>query len=187
MDFRFSPVRWSFLSGLAAGCVASVVDQTNNDRRIIMLGGNDGHVRKWGQATRTNDGTGISYKWTTPYLSYGSPVSMKTISVAAIGLKPSTNTNITFGWSRDSNVQQTQTVTQGGGAVLGPSTSGNVFTLDQSKLGGGRFVDRFLELEEGGEFRSIQYQVTHSTNNEDVEIHALTTAITGGSISTENS
>ena len=62
MDFRFSPARWSFIPALAAGCVASVVDATDNNRRIIMLGGNDGHVRKWGQSTRTNDGTGIAYK-----------------------------------------------------------------------------------------------------------------------------
>ena len=180
MDFRFNPVRWSFLSGLAAGCIASVIDQTNNDRRIIMLGGNDGHVRKWGQATRTNDGTGINYKWTTPVMSYGSPVTMKTISVAAIGLQPKGNTNITFGWTRDNNAQQTQTVTQGGGSLL------DSFTLDTDSLGGGQFIDRFLELEEGGEFRSIQYQVIQSANNEDVEIHSLTTAITGGSVSTEN-
>ncbi len=180
MDFRFSPVRWSFLSGLAAGCVASVVDQTNNDRRVVMLGGNDGHVRKWGQSTRTNDGTGISYKWTTPYLSYGSPVIMKTLSAAAIGLQPKNNANITFGWQRDNNAQQTQTVTQGGGALL------DSFTLGTDTLGGGRFVDRFLELEEGGEFRSVQFQITHNTNNEDIEVHALTAAITGGSVSTEN-
>ena len=180
MDFRFSPVRWSFLSGLAAGCVASVVDQTNNDRRVIMLGGNDGHVRKWGQSTRTNDGTGISYKWTTPYFSYGSPVNMKTISAAAVGLQPKNDANITFGWSRDNDVQQTQTVTQGGTAIL------DSFTLDTDILGGGRFVDRFLELEEGGEFRSIQYQVVHSVNSQDIEVHAFMAAITAGSISTEN-
>ena len=180
MDFRFNPVRWSFLSGLAAGCIASVIDQTNNDRRIIMLGGNDGHVRKWGQATRTNDGTGINYKWTTPVMSYGSPVTMKTISVAAIGLQPKGNTNITFGWTRDNNAQQTQTVTQGGGSLL------DSFTLDTDSLGGGQFIDRFLELEEGGEFRSIQYQVIQSANNEDVEIHSFTAGITAGSVSTEN-
>ena len=180
MDFRFNPVRWSFGSTFATGCVASVIDQTNNDRRIIMFGGNDGHVRKWGQGTRTNDGVGIPYKVTIPYLNYGLPVIMKTISVAAIGLQPKTNTNITFGWSRDNNVQQTQTVTQGGGVLL------DSFTLDTDILGGGQFVDRFLELEEGGEFRSIQYQITHSTNNEDIEVHALTAAITAGGISTEN-
>jgi hypothetical protein len=27
-------------------------------------------------------------------------------------------------------------------------------------LGGSQFVDRFMEFEEGGEFRGIQYQVT---------------------------
>ena len=180
MDFRFSPVRWSFGSAIAAGCLASVVDQTNNNRRIIMFGGNDGHVRKWGQSTRTNDGTGISYKVTTPYLSYGLPVIMKTLSGAALGLQPKNDANVTFGWSRDNNAQQTQTVTQGGTSLL------DSFILDTDILGGGRFVDRFLELHEGGEFRSVQYQVTHSTNNEDIEMHAITAAIAGGSISTEN-
>ena len=110
---------------------------------------------------------------------------MKTLSAASLGLQPKNNANVTFGWSRDNNAQQTQTVTQGGGAVWGPADA-NVFTWDQSVWGGGRFVDRFLELEEGGEFRDVQFQVTHSANNQDIELHSIGAQITAGSLSTEN-
>ena len=105
---------------------------------------------------------------------------MKTLSAASLGLQPKNNANVTFGWSRDNNAQQTQTVTQGGGALL------DSFTLGTDTLGGARFVDRFLDLEEGGEFRDIQFQVTHSTNNEDIEVHSIGAQITAGSMSTEN-
>ncbi len=180
MDFRFQPARWSFLPAIEAGCIASVIDPTNNDRRILMLGGNDGHVRKWGQATRTNDGTGISYKVTTPNLSYGSPAVMKTLLAASLGLQPKNDADVTFGWQRDNNAQQTQTVTQGGGAQL------DSFTLGTSLLGGGQFLDRFLDLTEGGEFRSVQFQVIHSTNNEDIELHTIGAQVKAGALSLEN-
>lgn len=185
MDFRFVPPRWSFLPAIEAGCVASVVDPDDNDRRILMLGGNDGHVRKWGRATRSNDGTAISFKMTTPHFTYGSPAVMKTISHASLAIRPWNDANITFGWQRDNTTQQTQTVSQGGSDVLGVA-SANQFILDTSRLAGARFVDRFMDVEEGGEFRSIQYQVTDTANNIDIEIHAIGAAIKGGAVSTEN-
>ncbi len=185
MDIRFAPPRWSFIPAIAAGCVASVIDPDDNDRRILMFGGNDGYVRKWGRADRSNDGTAIAYKTTTPYFTYGSPAMMKTISHASVAIRPWNNADITFGWQRDNVTQQTQTVAQGGEDVLG-TASANQFTLDTSRLAGARFVDRFLDLEEGGEFRAIQYQVTDTADNTDIELHAIGAAIRGGAISTEN-
>jgi hypothetical protein len=185
MDIRFAPARWSFIPAIAAGCVASVIDPADNDRRIIMFGGNDGYVRKWGRPDRSNDGTAISYKVTTPYFTYGSPALMKTISHASVGIRPWNNADITFGWQRDNVTQQTQTVVQGGEDVLG-TASANQFTLDTSILAGARFVDRFMDLEDGGEFRAIQYQVTDTADNTDIELHAIGAAIRGGGISTEN-
>ncbi len=186
MDIRFAPPRWSFIPAIAAGCVASVIDPGDNDRRILMLGGTDGHVRKWGRGTRSNDGTAISMKVTTPHFTYGAPAVMKTIAWASLGISPKNDSNITFGWQRDNVAQQTQTVSQGGGADVLGVASANQFTLDTSTLAGARFLDRFLELEEGGEFRSIQYQVVDTADNIDIEIHAIGAAIERGGISTEN-
>lgn len=181
MDFRFNPVRWSYIPALQAGAVASVIDAANNNRRILMLGGNDGFVRKWGQATRTNDGTGIGFRVTPPYINYGLPANLKTIFVAGLGISPKHATSaITFAWQNDQMAQQSQTVAQGGGAAL------DSFVLDTDVLGGALFIDRWLDLEGGGEFRSIQYDITHSSNNEDLELHSITTGLKVQGISTEN-
>jgi hypothetical protein len=42
-----------------------------------------------------------------------------------------------------------------------------------------------MELEEGGEFRSISYEITNSTVDEDMEIHGFSASIKAGAISTE--
>ncbi len=189
MDYRFDPVRWSHGPAFSSVgvCLASVIDATDNDKRIIMGGGSDGFVRKLGRSTRSIDGsTSINYNVKTPYLNYNSAIMKKTISVAALGVQPKNSGNITFGWQRDNNAQQTDTIGQGGGDVLASSSAGDEFTLGTSTLSGGRFVDRFRELEEGGEFRSIQFQMTNNVNNEDVELHSISAVVGGGAWSTEN-
>ena len=183
MDYRFPQIRWSRWSSFSDTCVslASVIDSAASNRRIIMGGGTDGFVRKFGQATRSIDGSSsISYKWTTPNLTYGIPIQEKAISGGSIGFQPKSAGDVTFGWTRDDNAQQTQTVSQGGGATLGS------FTLGTDVLGGGRFVDRFFELEEGGEFRSVAMEVSNNVNNEDVEVHSVSSVLDLGSWSYEN-
>lgn len=61
-----------------------------------------------------------------------------------------------------------------------------VFTLDTSTLSGGRWVQRFLSLETGGEFRAIQYDLQDNINNSDVEIHSFGALITPGDDSLED-
>lgn len=182
MDFRFQPPRWAKWTALSAGCVAPVIDSASSNQQILMVGGNDGYVRKLGQPTRSIDGNAaISYTVTTPFLNYSDPIVKKTIAGGSIGFAPKNNGSVTFGWQRDTNAQQTQSVNQGGSS----STLGS-FILDTDTLGGSSFSDQFFELEEGGDFRSIQYQVTNSTNNEDVEIHSLSAIVTRDDWSTEN-
>lgn len=184
MDYRFNPVRWSYLPSYAGGSINTFVD-TNNIKRVL-IGGNDGYVRRANIVNRSLDSTtAISAKVTTPFMNYGDPMLMKTISQASVGIAPKGNYNLTFGWTRDNNAQQTQTVTQGGGDVLGPADD-NQFTLGTSTLGGASFVDRYMELEEGGEFRAIQYQVTQNGVNEDLEVHSVSATIKPSGISTEN-
>lgn len=187
MDYRDwpqRPVRWAYWPAYEAGSMNLFVD--SNGLRRILLGGNDGFVRRTNISARSIDGsTAIAAKVTTPHLNYGDPMVMKTIYRASVGIAPRGSYNLTFGWTRDDNAQQTQTVAQGGGDVLGPASS-DAFTLGTSTLAGAQFVDRYMELEEGGEFRSIQYQVTQSGVNEDLELHSISASIKSGAVSTEN-
>ncbi len=185
MDYRNAPdkIRWSRVPSYMQGSLGAFVD-TSGVRRILG-GGNDGYVRRLNMPDRSIDGTSaLSFRVTTPFLNYGNPIITKTISIAATGIRPKGNFNYTFGWARDQNAQQTATLTQVGGDVLGP-VSVNEFTLDQSLLAGGSYVDIFAELEEGGEFRSIQYEVRQGGVSQDIELHSITTAITPGALSTE--
>ena len=186
MNYNFSPVRWAKWTAFDSISLASVVDPGNSSKTIIMAGGGDGFVRKMGEADRSVDGTSaITITGTTPFLDYGDPIANKMIMVGSLGVAPKNSGNITFGWQRDNNAQQTVAISQGGSDVLGTASSGQ-FTLGTSTLGGSRFVDRFYELEEGGEFRAIQYSFTNAVNYEDVEVHSIGAAIHGSSWSTEN-
>ena len=183
MDYRFNPVRWSYLPALDAGALG-LFTESNNVKRVY-LGGNDGYVRRAFVANRSLDTTtAIAAKVTTPYCNYGQPIYMKTLSHAAVGIAPKGSYDLTFGWQVDTMTQQTATVEQGGGDVLG-SADANQFTLGTSALGGSQYTDRFIE-EVTGEGRAFQYQVTNSGNNEDLEVHAITAGIKQGAVSTEN-
>lgn len=185
MDYSRQNVWWGLRPALNANCVAHVVDASQTNRPILMIGGRDGYVRKTGVANRSIDGaTAIASKVTTPFTNYGNAITTKTIASASIGIAPKGNYTATFGWTRDDNAQQTATVTQGGGDVLGVAPS-NQFTLDTSTLAGSQFVDRFMELEEGGEFRSISYQMTNSGVDEDLEVHSFSVKLERGAESTE--
>ena len=184
MDYRFvGGVRWSRWSSFAdtALSLASIVDSASSNRQIVMGGGTDGFVRKFGQATRSIDGdSSISFKATLPHLDYGAPHLMKTMTGGALGLQPKNTGNVTFGWTRDANTQQTKAVSQGGAVGL------DTFVLGTDTLGGARFVNRFFETEEGGEFRSIEMEVSNNVNNEDVELHSILAILESGSMSMEN-
>ena len=186
LDYRFSPMRWAIWPAIKSGCLASVVDPTDSNRLITMGGGNDGFVRKLYRTDRSIDGTtAISSKATTPHIDYGSPMIMKVFNQFGVGINPKGNYSFTYGWQRDNSAQQTGTLTQGGGDVLGVATA-NQFTLGTSTLAGGRYVNRYVEMEEGGEFRSIQYQFTQMANLQDLEINSFTSVLSIGAMSTEN-
>jgi hypothetical protein len=69
--------------------------------------------------------------------------------------------------------------------VLGPWST-NQFTLDSSTLGGGRYQPRYIETEEGGEFRAIRYTIAEAVTASDCEVHGIATKIAIGTDSTEN-
>lgn len=187
MDFRAAPevIRWSRVPAYAFASLATFVD-TNGVRRV--LGGDyAGFMRRLNIVDRSLDtATAYSYRVTTPHLNYGFPIVMKTLEQGSVGIQPRGSFNFTFGWTRDSNAQQTLTLAQGGADVLGPA-SANEFTLNTSALAGSRYADVFHEFgEQGGEFRSVQYQVTQGGLNQDMEVHSLSASITVGAESTEN-
>ena len=187
MDYRFlaldEPVRWAPWPAFEMGALGRVVD---SNVPAIFAGGNDGFVRKMFQPNRSIDGaTALSYKVTTPFLDYGSTITVKTMIGGSLSLQPKNNGNLTFGWQADANSQQTLTVAQGGVDVLG-TASANQFTLGTSTLGGAMFVDKFFPTPTGGEFRQIQFEVTNNVVNEDVEMHAISALVERGASSMEN-
>lgn len=182
MDYRGAPeiIRWSKIQAYAHGSLGTFVD-TSGVRRIFG-GGNDGFMRRLNVADRSIDAaTAMSFKVTTPYMNYGNPFQMKTLGFASLGILPKGNFNTTFGWKRDTHAQQTYTISQGGGVPLG------TFLLGTDTLGGAGYIDRFMELHEGDEFRSVQFDVRQAALNQDIELHSISAMITPGAISTENS
>lgn len=181
MDYRGAPnvIRWSRIPAYRMGSLGSFVD-TSGVRRILG-GGNDGYVRRLNVADRSIDAaTALSYKVTTPWMSYGNTFQMKTLTGASIGIVPKGAFNTTFGWARDDKAQQTYTVSQGGSVPL------DTFVLDTDTLGGSRYVDRYMELAEGDEFRAVQFDVRQNAVNQDIELHSISAMITPQGISMEN-
>ena len=185
LDYRFSPVRISYLSAYDVVSIAPVLDAASSLRPILMFGGSDGFVRRFNQSTRTTAGAGIAARVDTPYLDYGASHQMKTLTAASVGIAPKNNASFTVGWTRDDNAEQTMSVAQEGSDVLG-TASANQFTLNTSTLGGARFVDKWFETEEGGEFRSVAYSFRDANNNTDLEIHSFGAFMEPGAESTEN-
>jgi hypothetical protein len=160
-----------------------VIDTGNRLR--IFAGGNDGYVYKLDQADRTHNSGAINMTASTPFMTYGSEETMKTLCSVGIELAPKSDQSLTFKYLRDGNTEQSLTVTQGGSALLGVWSS-NQFTLDTSTLGGSRYLPRYIEVEEGGEFRAIRYTVNDAVTASDCEVHGLATKIAIGTDSTEN-
>jgi len=127
----------------------------------------------------------ISMRGTTPFVNYGNSMLTKTLSRGSVGIAPKGSYDGTFKWVRDDNTPQTHDFSQAGsGDVLGPASE-NQFTLGTSTLSGAEFSDKYMELEEGGEFRAIQYEFSQNVLNEDLEVHNFSTTIKAGAISTE--
>jgi len=189
MDYRFQTLgepfpRWAQWTSFGADSLAMVVDTGNRPRPFIGL--NDGVIYKGNAADRMHKGNAVTPILTTPFLTYGADYQTKTLYVVGVELAPKNANPFTISWQRDGQTLQTETgVTQGGSDVLGPSTA-NVFTLNQSKLGGGRFMTRYTEAEEGGDFRSIQYSLTDPAIHSNFEPHGILAQLQSTGVSTEN-
>ena len=191
-DYRFDPPRWSRLPSMDNyACAMLGIDPDSSNRHQVFLGTSDGYLEKWGQARRSvvNGTSSFNYLVTTPFIDYGIPADMKTLAAVGVGFNPMNNNNVTIRWRRDGNTAQSTTVTQGGAAVLGGVTGfilGNSQATTGDTLADNRFVDRFVELEEGGEFRTIQYEFENTTVDMATEIHSFVSHWEPGGESTEN-
>ena len=185
MDYRFNPVRWSTIPMLgvnnACASIANYIDTADQDRNIVLAGGEDGFVRKTQRTNLAFDGaTSYNAKATLPHLNYGDPFTLKTIYAASVGLKVESGGNVTFSWQGDNQAKQSQTVTQGTGARIGS------FKIGTDKLAGSSYVNRYLELNTGGEFRQVQYEVTNGAAGEDLRFNTIGAALRFGPRSMEN-
>lgn len=189
LDYRFGDVpRFATWPAYAGVCNTAhlATDETDNSRQIVLLGGNDGYLRKLDVNQLAIDGaTSIAWIWKTPNMSYGTPQLKKTLVAGAIGFQPLTDDSVTLTWFRDDGTTGTRAVDQGGGDSLAP-TAGTAFTLGTSQLGGGEYVDRWFEELEGGEFRTIAYQVAGSGTDANFAVHSLSAFVRGGVLSMEN-
>jgi hypothetical protein len=175
-----------------ARAMAVVIDPKDSNRPKITIGGSDGFVRTTLDPNRAIDGSvAIPFKVRTPATNYGLPASMKNLHRAALGMEPSGMFNAELTWYRDEEPPDSTTVTMTSGTVLATTGADPVppaFELDNptyGRLGGQRFVDRMTTLEEGGEFRSIAYEVTQDGLSEDIALHGITVQITVGAESWE--
>lgn len=182
LDYRFNPQRWAKWKSYTMVTALAQAVNASTSKRVILAGSNDGFLRTIVNSTRAIDGsTTIPYNVLTPYLDYDLPLQFKTLEGASICFNPKSSGNVTLGWARDGAPPQTDTLSQGGGGGVLDS-----FMLDTDFLGGGQFQEKFTRLSEmGGEFRSIQYQVSQNTID-DVEIHSISAHITPGAESYEN-
>jgi hypothetical protein len=179
MDYRFDPPRWAKWDSFTSAALAIVVDA---GIPRIFDGSNDGYVRRLQRGARSIDGIGAIVSWIdTPFLNYGNPGDMKPLERAAVGISPKGQYDFVFGWTRDNNNEQTFTQSQDGTGFLLDTDY-----LDTGILGGSFFADRFMSLEEGGEFRSISYSVRNTTVDEDLEVHTISVKIGPGAESWEN-
>jgi hypothetical protein len=176
LDYRFDPPRWANWTAFAdLTTVATGVSTAATKVRMMLAGGDDGILRMLGHPVRNIDGAGsIPFHIQTPYLDYQLPQRMKTLEGGSITTQPKTGVDdFIFGWARDNHAQQTILIPPGGAVPL------DQFLLDSDVLGGGRFYDAFFRCdEEGGTFRAIQYAVLDNVPSQDLELHAISAAIT---------
>ena len=102
--------------------------------------------------------------------------------------------DITFGWKRDQEPEDTVTLTQtGSGSRLAPAfpTSAN-FVLGPAvlpnvagKLAASSSTEIFGDLIEGGTFRQIRYRIQQASLNRDMNVHSISSLLAPSSRTVE--
>ena len=167
-DYRFTPPRFFFWPAYAAASLAMVRDTS---REVVPWAGTyAGRVMRLNRAGRNVAGIAYTGLARLPYLSFGDAFIDKTITRARVGFSPKGETTFTLGWQRDTNAQQTASITQAGTATLGASS--DQFALDEDTLAGGAYRNQFPDL--AGSFKELQLELSQGGLDVDMEPHSLT-------------
>lgn len=153
--------------------LALVVDGSSR-RPIVMGGGNDGIVYRLGQPTRSLNGNAFGYNVKTPFMNYGNEFILKTLQTLSVGFTPHNVSDLNVEWTRnDGSAPQSIQVSQGGGDVLGDVPGGNEFVLDASTLARNADVEKYVDIENGGQARAFQYRFFETEQDVETEIHSF--------------
>lgn len=121
-DYRFQPGRWSSWGMnspyVDASCLA--VLQTTARKHRLFAGGYDGFAWELDRADRViHTATAYGSLVESPFLNMGTSAIKKTAAGTFHSFQPKGDYNYTFGYIRDTNAEQTVTVSQGGTVGLG--------------------------------------------------------------------
>lgn len=183
MDYRFmsmgeSSPRWSYWDYFNAQSLALSTEYGNQHR--ILAGDDEGNIWKLDYPTRSHDGAGYPATVTTPFLNYGDDYNTKTLNCISMGIVPRNDNDVTVQWTRDIGQPSTLTQSQDAEVIL------DVFQLNIDYLSSGVLSPRFVQTEEGGTFRSIQYSLTDSTDRSNFELYNIGSLVTFDGASMEN-
>lgn len=121
-DYRFQPGRWASWgrNSAYANMHSLAILQLNKVHRLYA-GLTTGFVQRVADvANRSLPSSGAyTMRVTTPFLNFGSSAMLKNAEAGFVSLLPKGSYNLTFGWTRDTNAQETASVSQGGGDTLG--------------------------------------------------------------------
>lgn len=183
MDYRFmglgeSSPRWSYWDYIHAQSLALGVEYGNQHH--ILAGDDAGNIYKLDYPTRSHENSAISCTVTTPFLNYGDDYNTKTLNCISMGIVPRNDNDVTVQWTRDTGQPSTLTQSQDAEVIL------DVFQLNIDYLSSGVLSPRFVQTEEGGTFRSIQYSLTDSTDRSNFELYNIGSLVTFDGASMEN-
>lgn len=167
LDYRFTPPRWFQWPAFAAASLGMIRD---SNVLTPWAGTYGGQVLRLDRTARNVNGAAYTARATFPYLAFGSASFEKTLGPVRASYEPQGEASFTLTLTRDDQASQAFTITQSGGATLGPSS--NQFVLDTSTLSGGRY-GHFVIEEIEGEFRELQIELSQGGLNEDMAPHGL--------------
>ena len=120
-DYRFQPGRWFSLGRNSAYVNAHslAILQVNKVHRLFA-GLTTGYVQRLHVPDRSLPESGAyAVDVKTPFLNFGSSAYLKTAEAGFHSLLPKGTYYLSFGWTRDTDAEDTVSLLQGGGDVLG--------------------------------------------------------------------
>lgn len=121
-DYRFRPGRWSTLGRTNAyqNCHSLAILQTSARKHRLFAGTTTGYVVQLDVADRTLPATtAYTAEARTPKCNFGTSAYLKTAAKTYISLAPKGSATFTLAWQRDTQTEQTASISQTQGDTLG--------------------------------------------------------------------